>query len=65
MTYFAPVVETFNTPYSFCVVTNQAISDTASPRTGEAPAAIQFWPLQSRVIAPGKTAEELITPMSR
>lgn len=64
-THFAPVVVTVNMPYCFLVVTSQAIRETARPRGGEAAAAIQFWCFQMRDMAPGKTAEEMITPISR
>jgi hypothetical protein len=59
------VVVTVSTPYSFFAVTSQAMRDMARPRTGEAAAATRFWPFQTSVMAPGNTADEMMTPMSR
>ncbi|OXV11251.1 hypothetical protein Egran_00994 [Elaphomyces granulatus] len=63
--YFAPVVSTVSSPDSDFAVTSHAIRATARPRGGEAAAATQFWSFHNRVNAPGRTAEEMMTPISK
>src|SRR5271154_5640994 len=61
--YLEPVESTLKLPNCFFAVTNQAMSATKRPRTGEPAAAIQFWPDHIRVKVAGKTAAEMITPI--
>lgn len=63
--YLLPVLSTERFPNCFFAVTSQAMREQARPRKGVSVAAIKFCLLHMSERVAGRTADEMMTPISK